>query len=50
MPIRLIGCQLRVLLHTSVLIVYDRRTEVARHERIAGKAQTAWTWITTWKG
>ncbi|MBF6175191.1 IS21 family transposase [Nocardia blacklockiae] len=39
-PVRLIGRQLRVLLHASLLIVYDGRVEVTRHERIAGKAQT----------
>jgi hypothetical protein len=39
-PIRLIGRQVRVLLHGSTLIVYEKRTEVARHERISGKAQT----------
>ncbi|MEU7764329.1 hypothetical protein AB0B25_04310 [Nocardia sp. NPDC049190] len=39
-PVRLIGRQLRVLLHASMLVVYEGRTEVARHERIAGKAQT----------
>ncbi len=39
-PVRLIGRQLRVLLHASMLVVYDSRVEVARHERIAGKAQT----------
>nr|WP_307622942.1 IS21 family transposase [Nocardia lijiangensis] len=39
-PIRLIGRQVRVLLHASELVVYDSRTEGARHERIAGKGQT----------
>lgn len=39
-PARLIGRQVRVLLHASALIVYADRTEVARHERLIGKAQT----------
>ncbi|GAA5091468.1 IS21 family transposase [Nocardia iowensis] len=39
-PVRLIGRQVRVLLHASMLVVYEGRSEVARHERIAGKAQT----------
>ncbi|MDI9889238.1 IS21 family transposase [Streptomyces sp. HNM0645] len=34
-PVRLIGRQVRVLLHASELMVYDGRTEVARHERLA---------------
>ena len=36
-PMRLIGHQVRVLLHASDLVVYDGRTEVARHERLAGR-------------
>uniref|UniRef100_UPI003FA5A340 Mu transposase domain-containing protein n=1 Tax=Nocardia sp. CY41 TaxID=2608686 RepID=UPI003FA5A340 len=38
-PVRLIGRQVRVLLHANHL-VYDGRTEVARHERLLGKAQS----------
>jgi hypothetical protein len=34
---RLIGHQVRVLLHASELVVFDGRTEVARHERMAGR-------------
>lgn len=36
-PMRLIGRQVRVLLHASELVVYDGRTEVARHERLGGR-------------
>ena len=36
-PARLIGRQVRVLLHASELVVYDGRTEVARHERLIAK-------------
>lgn len=38
-PIRLIGRQVRVLLHASELVVYDGRREVARHDRIIGRGQ-----------
>ncbi|WP_376771241.1 hypothetical protein [Streptomyces boluensis] len=37
MPVRFIGRQLRVLLHANGLVVYDSRTEVARHERLSGR-------------
>jgi transposase len=33
-PARLVGRQVRVLLHASELIVYDGNTEVTRHERL----------------
>ncbi len=33
-PARLVGRQVRVLLHASDLAVYDGTTEVARHERL----------------
>lgn len=36
-PVRLIGRQLRVLLHANDLIVYDGRTVVTRHERLGGR-------------
>ncbi|MFD0207039.1 MULTISPECIES: IS21 family transposase [Saccharothrix] len=36
-PARLIGRQVRVLLHASELVVFDGRTEVARHERLLAK-------------
>lgn len=36
-PMRLIGHQVRVLLHASDLVVYDGRAEVARHQRLAGR-------------
>jgi hypothetical protein len=32
--VRLIGRRVRVLLHASELVVFDGRTEVARHERL----------------
>ena len=38
MPVRLIGRRVRVLLHASELVVFDGRTEVARHERLLAKA------------
>ncbi len=37
-PARLIGRQVRVLLHASHLVVYEGRTEVAAHERLPGKS------------
>jgi len=37
-PARLIGRQVRVLLHASHLVIYDGRAEVARHERLPGKS------------
>jgi len=37
-PARLIGRQVRVMLHASELVVYDGREEVARHERLLAKA------------
>ncbi|MGW7104420.1 Mu transposase domain-containing protein [Streptomyces sp. NPDC054838] len=36
-PVRLIGERLRVVLHASHLVVYDRNVEVARHERLIAK-------------
>jgi transposase len=39
-PVRLIGRQVRVLLHASELVVFDGRTEVARHERLVAKHQS----------
>ncbi|KAA0015968.1 IS21 family transposase [Antrihabitans cavernicola] len=36
-PVRMIGRQVRVLLHASDLVVYDGRVEVARHERLLAK-------------
>lgn len=39
-PAKLIGRQVRVMLHASELIVYDGRDEVARHERLLAKAQS----------
>lgn len=39
-PVRLIGRQIRVLLHASELVVFDGRSEVARHERLLAKGRT----------
>ncbi|MBM2623912.1 IS21 family transposase [Actinoplanes sp. LDG1-06] len=39
-PVRLVGRQVRVHLHASHLVVYDDRTEVARHERLMAKGRT----------
>jgi len=36
-PVRLIGRQVRVLLHASELVIYEGRAEVARHERLPGR-------------
>ncbi|MFI0243068.1 Mu transposase domain-containing protein [Streptomyces sp. NPDC016845] len=36
-PVHFIGRQLRVLLHANDLVVYEGRTEVARHERLSGR-------------
>jgi transposase len=38
--VRLVGRQVRVQLHASDLVVYDGRTEVARHERLMAKARS----------
>lgn len=39
-PVRLIGRRVRVLLHACELVVFDGRSEVARHERLLAKAGT----------
>jgi hypothetical protein len=36
-PAHLIGRKVRVMLHASELIIYDGRTEVARHERLLAR-------------
>lgn len=36
-PVRLIGRQVRVVLRSSELVIYDGRREAARHERLSGK-------------
>lgn len=38
-PVRLIGRQVRALLHASELLVFEGRTIVARHERLGGRGQ-----------
>ena len=38
-PAHLIGRQVRVRAHASELVMYDNRTEVARHERLMGKGE-----------
>jgi transposase len=40
-PVRLIGRQVRVVLRSSELIVYDRHAEVARHQRLTVKGAEA---------
>lgn len=37
-PVRLIGQRVRVLLHASEVVIYDGRTEIARHERLVAKS------------
>ncbi|WP_405986987.1 Mu transposase domain-containing protein [Streptomyces sp. NBC_00872] len=39
-PVRLIGRNIRAILHASELVVYDGRDEVARHERLIAKGGT----------
>lgn len=39
-PARMVGRQVRVLLHASNLVVYDGRIEIARHERLMAKGDT----------
>ncbi|MFJ7254143.1 IS21 family transposase [Streptomyces sp. NPDC098085] len=39
-PVRLIGRNVRAMLHASELVVYDGRDEVARHERLIAKGGT----------
>jgi Mu transposase-like protein len=39
-PVLLVGRHVRVHLHASHLVVYDDRTEVARHERLMAKGRT----------
>lgn len=39
-PARVVGRQVRVLLHASDLVVYDGRAEIARHERLMTKGST----------
>ncbi|MEU3862527.1 hypothetical protein AB0F03_35250 [Streptomyces sp. NPDC028722] len=36
-PVRLIAKRVRVVLHTSHLVVHDRNVEVARHEQLIAK-------------
>jgi hypothetical protein len=38
-PARMVGRQVRVLLHASELVVFDGRTEIARHERLMTKGR-----------
>jgi hypothetical protein len=39
-PARMVGRQARVLLNASDLVVFDGRTEIARHERLMTKGST----------
>ena len=39
-PARMVGRQVRVLLHASNLVVFDGKTEIARHERLMTKGGT----------
>ena len=36
-PARLIGRQVRVLLHTNDLVIFDGRQQVARHDGLTGR-------------
>lgn len=48
-PARLIGRQVRVLLHASTLAVYEGRVLVTEHERLLGRGRIGWSWITIWR-
>lgn len=39
-PVRLISRTLQVLLHAGEVVVYDGRTDVARHEQLTAQGQT----------
>jgi hypothetical protein len=39
-PVRLVGRQVRALLHANRIDVYDNGVVVARHERLMGKGQS----------
>ncbi|MFI6604156.1 IS21 family transposase [Nonomuraea sp. NPDC050536] len=38
-PVRLVGRKVRVLLHASELVIFDGKTEVARHERLIARGK-----------
>ena len=38
-PVRLIGRQVRVLLHANDLVIFDGRQQVARHDRLTGRLE-----------
>jgi Mu transposase, C-terminal domain len=38
-PVRLIGGQVRVLLHANDLVIFDGRQQVARHDRLTGRLE-----------
>jgi hypothetical protein len=38
-PVRLIDRQVRVLLHTNDLVIFDGRQQVARHDRLTGRLE-----------
>ncbi|MFI6937318.1 Mu transposase domain-containing protein [Streptomyces sp. NPDC050287] len=48
-PVRLIGRQVRVLLHASEVVVYDGRAESPGTSVWPPGAGAVWTWTTTWK-
>ncbi|WP_405578425.1 Mu transposase domain-containing protein [Streptomyces sp. NBC_01092] len=48
-PVRLIGQQVRVLLHASEVVIYDGRIEAARHERLVAKGGVCLNSSTTWR-
>jgi hypothetical protein len=45
-PVRLIGGQVRVLLHANDLVIFDGRQQVARHDRLT-PADSKPTWNST---
>ncbi|MFJ4031499.1 hypothetical protein [Streptomyces griseoluteus] len=49
MPVRFIGCQLRVLLHANDLMVYDGRTEVPATNGSAAAVNPVSCSTTTWR-
>ena len=38
-PVRLIGGQVRVLLHANDLVIFDGHQQVARHDRLTGRLE-----------
>ncbi|MDJ0386386.1 hypothetical protein [Streptomyces sp. G-G2] len=48
-PVRLIGKRVRVVMHDSHLVVYNRNVEVAQHERLIAKGGCRLDLDPTWR-